>query len=80
VLIGVWAFALALYLATKVERAAGGVRPTLLEIWYRFPKFILGFIASSLIFSLILTPTLGVKQVDATLSSLRAWFAMASYP
>ncbi|NHV97950.1 MAG: putative sulfate exporter family transporter [Thaumarchaeota archaeon] len=81
VLIGVWAFALALYFATKVERAAGEVRPSLLEIWYRFPKFILGFIASSLIFSLLLTPTLGVKQVDATLSitsSLRSWwFAMA---
>ena len=81
VLIGVWAFALALYFATKVERGSGGSRPSLLEIWYRFPKFILGFIASSMIFSLLLIPTLGVEHVNATLgitTSLRGWwFAMA---
>jgi uncharacterized membrane protein YadS len=52
VLIGVIAFFVALYWVTKVERTAGQkVSP--MEIWYRFPKFVLGFIVASIIFSLI---------------------------
>jgi uncharacterized membrane protein YadS len=81
VLIGVWAFALALYFATKVERKSGEANPRLIEIWYRFPKFILGFIASSFVVSLFLVPVLGATSVDAIVGvtgGLRAWwFAMA---
>jgi uncharacterized membrane protein YadS len=52
VLIGVIAFFVALYWVTKVERTAGQkVSP--MEIWFRFPKFVLGFIVASIIFSLI---------------------------
>jgi len=51
VLIGVIAFFVALYFTTKVEVAETGQKLGAVEIWYRFPKFVLGFIAASLIFS-----------------------------
>ena len=51
VLIGVIAFFVALYFTTKVEVAETGTKVGAIEIWYRFPKFVLGFIAASLIFS-----------------------------
>lgn len=51
VLIGVVAFFIALYLSTRSER--GHQRPSLGIVWEKFPKFILGFVAASLIFSLL---------------------------
>ena len=52
VLIGVIAFFVALYWVTKVDRVPGQKVPAT-EIWHRFPKFVLGFIAASIIFSLM---------------------------
>lgn len=51
VLIGVIAFFLALYFTTKVEVEETGCHVGLSEIWFRFPKFVLGFIAASVLFS-----------------------------
>jgi uncharacterized membrane protein YadS len=52
VLIGVIAFFVALYWVAKIERVPGqAVSP--MEIWYRFPKFVLGFIIASIIFSIL---------------------------
>jgi uncharacterized membrane protein YadS len=56
VMIGVVAFAVAAYWCTKVERTPGvelGLGSALREIWYRFPKFVLGFVGASIVFSLI---------------------------
>ena len=50
VLIGVMAFFVALYFATKVEAEETGNKVGLMEIWYRFPKFVIGFIMASVIF------------------------------
>ena len=52
VLIGVTAFCVALYWTMKVDNQTGQ-KVGAMEIWYRFPKFVLGFIAASIIFSLI---------------------------
>lgn len=52
--IGVVAFLLALYFATVVERQ--GERPSPAVIWQRFPKFVLGFVAASLLFTFGLIP------------------------
>lgn len=49
VLIGVVAFLLALYFTTVVEKKKE--RPSAAIIWQRFPKFVLGFIVASLIFT-----------------------------
>ncbi|MFV1975649.1 MAG: YeiH family protein [Candidatus Scalindua sp.] len=53
VLIGIIAFGVAVYWVTKVETAETGVKPSAMEIWHRFPKFVIGFIFASVIFSLI---------------------------
>ena len=40
---GVWAFLLAIVWIRKVERRAGAVSVSPMEIWFRFPKFVLGY-------------------------------------
>jgi uncharacterized membrane protein YadS len=52
VLIGVIAFGVAVYWCAKVD-CVPGQKVSPMEIWYRFPKFVLGFIAASIIFSAI---------------------------
>ncbi len=52
VLIGVTAFGVAVYWCAKVE-CAPGQRVSWWEVWHRFPKFVIGFIAASVVFSLI---------------------------
>ena len=62
VLIGVLAFIIAVLWVTQVERDPNGPKPSPMEIWYRFPKFIVGFVVASLVFSFILTPAVGAEQ------------------
>jgi uncharacterized membrane protein YadS len=57
-----------------------------MEVWIRFPKFILGFIGASILFSFILSPLFGmlfegtgIKLVEtgvikAVTNPLRGWF------
>jgi uncharacterized membrane protein YadS len=52
ILIGLVAFVVAFIWVTRVERKAGH-RVGPMEIWHRFPKFVLGFIGASLLFSAI---------------------------
>ena len=68
VLIGVVAFTVAIFWITKVDRDPDAPRPSLMEIWYRFPKFILGFAAASLLFSFVLIPLLGRPEVSGILN------------
>jgi len=75
-LIGVMAFGIALYWATRVEPGSGD-RPQAVEIWNRFPKFVLGFIGSSVIVSFCLVPLMGADAVDRAIdvtSDYRNWF------
>lgn len=51
VLIGVVAFFIALYLSSRGEKG-GSQAPSLGIVWEKFPKFIIGFVAASLVFSL----------------------------
>lgn len=53
-LIGVVAFLLALYFTTVVEGRKD--KPSASIIWHRFPKFVLGFIIASLLFTFGLIP------------------------
>lgn len=43
VFIGVWAFLLAILWIRKVEKREGAVSVGAMEIWFRFPKFVLGY-------------------------------------
>ena len=63
-LIGVVAFLIAVYWVTRVEAREDRSTPNAMEVWYRFPKFILGFFAASVLFSFVLTPALGAARVE----------------
>ena len=76
ILIGVVAFLVAVYWVTNVERDKDNAQPAAMQIWTRFPKFILGFIGASLLFSFVLTPTMGEEAVTGILdltSDFRGW-------
>src|SRR5262249_36216395 len=79
ILIGVVAFGVAVYWVMLVERNDTGPRPGLMEIWYRFPKFVLGFIGASIVFSAIYSSgTAGNALTEAATAGtgeiLRGWF------
>ena len=79
ILIGVVAFCVAIYWVTRVERAAGGARPSAMEIWHRFPKFILGFVAASVVFSWLAgvvrrRRARGRRRLGHSGTTLRSWF------
>lgn len=80
VLIGFAAFLIAAWWIFKKKQAAGEggeEKHGLKIIWERFPKFVLGFIAASLLFS-FLVPADATRQVSGFLNSLRTiWFALA---
>jgi len=79
VLIGIAAFFIAAWWIWRKpnKENANNEKPSLKLIWERFPKFVLGFIAASLLFSFLI-PTGTSKQVSGILNSLRtAWFALA---
>lgn len=58
VLIGVVAFFIALYLSARSEGGKGIQRPSFGIVWEKFPKFILGFVVASAIFSILQTQDL----------------------
>lgn len=79
ILIGIVAFFVAVYWVAYVEQRADGARPSAMEIWYRFPKFVIGFVAASIAFSVIYSSgTRGEELTDAVIGGtskiLRGWF------
>ncbi|MET3025759.1 putative sulfate exporter family transporter [Flavobacterium sp. UW10123] len=79
VLLGLAAFAISIYWtythnqSSEVQKS----KPTLGVIWERFPKFVIGFIAASVVFSFFVAP----ETRDAIKESLKnlqgLWFALA---
>jgi uncharacterized membrane protein YadS len=76
ILIGIVAFLVAVYWVTNVEKSDSPTESATMQIWTRFPKFILGFIGASLLFSFVLTPMMGEEAVTGILdvtSDFRGW-------
>ncbi|TCT14232.1 putative integral membrane protein (TIGR00698 family) [Natranaerovirga pectinivora] len=74
VLIGIVAFAVAAFFTTVYEKDAEGKRTvSVKEIWIRMPKFILGFIGASLVFSFII-PGDSVSASLSVLNDYREFF------
>jgi uncharacterized integral membrane protein (TIGR00698 family) len=71
VLIGLAAFILSVVWTMK--GTATGEKVSLMEIWYRFPKFVLGFLTSSLLFSFVLSEAT-TKAIARPLQNLEVWF------
>lgn len=79
VLLGIAAFAISIYWTYTKNKSSEVIesKPTLRIIWERFPKFVIGFIAASLVFSFLVP----IEVRDATKDSLKnlqsIWFALA---
>ena len=77
-LLGVAAFALSVWWTVRGGAARDDQQPVSVSvIWERFPKFVLGFLTTSLVFSFMLTDGL-VDATGSVLKGLRTWlFALA---
>ena len=83
-LLGVVAVALTAYFAVRVERSAKSTtsaRPSAAQLWERFPKFVLGFLAASVIGTLYVTAvgSAAAKPVIATVNDLRTLFLILAF-
>jgi len=79
VLLGIAAFAISIYWTYTKKQDVEHVeqKPTLKVIWERFPKFVIGFLAASILFSFFLPGTI-VRDVKDSLKGLQGlWFALA---
>jgi len=79
VLLGFAAFFISIYWSYKgnLSEEQKEVKPSLGVIWERFPKFVLGFIGASILFSFVLAPET-VEPIKASLKSIQGlWFALA---
>ncbi|MEU8005271.1 putative sulfate exporter family transporter [Catellatospora sp. NPDC049111] len=80
-LIGIVAVALTAYFAFKVEKDADAQRPGLRQLWDRFPKFVLGFIAASAIGTWY-AGTVSAAEAKAhigVINDLRTWFLILAF-
>jgi uncharacterized membrane protein YadS len=75
-MLGLAAFALSVWWTFRTGSATGK-KPSASIIWQRFPKFVLGFVVASLLFSFALS----AEFVDSTKSLMKGlrtwWFALA---
>lgn len=80
-LMGVVAVALTAYFVLKVERVAGRPQPGVGELWRRFPKFVLGFVAASVITTWYLgtVPAAEGKEAVGVAGDLRVWFFILAF-
>jgi uncharacterized membrane protein YadS len=77
VLLGVAAFVISIYWTYSGQTDGKVEKPTLGVIWERFPKFVLGFVAASLIFSFLLSAE-KISAVKESLKSIQTlWFVLA---
>jgi uncharacterized membrane protein YadS len=79
VLIGIVAFLMALWATMSLDRREDpdAEKPSIMEVWYRFPKFVVGFILASFIVSFLVEPAYGnkaAKAVAKACKSYRSWF------
>jgi uncharacterized membrane protein YadS len=76
VLLGIAAFAISLYWAYR-KTSEARERPSLQVIWQRFPKFVIGFIVASLVFTFLVTPGALAGAKEGIKSMQMLWFVMA---
>lgn len=79
VLLGIAAFAISIYwsYAKSVDDETKREKPTLKIIWERFPKFVIGFVFASLLFSFFISPQTNALVKDSLKSLQGLWFVLA---
>ncbi|HMA87937.1 MAG TPA: putative sulfate exporter family transporter [Burkholderiales bacterium] len=78
--IGIWSFVFALISTVMWEKAETGRKPEAMEIWWRFPKFVIGFFVASILMTIV-TSSYSVADFNTQvrpnlilpLVSLRTW-------
>jgi uncharacterized membrane protein YadS len=73
ILIGFVAFLLALWATLSLEKKETGERPSFAEVWYRFPKFIVGFVVASIIITFFVASGAS-KAIESMCTAYRNWF------
>lgn len=77
IFIGVWAFILAIIWCTKIE-CKPGEKVQAIEIWHRFPKFVLGYAITFVILLIIALPaTTAVQPVEKQITPIKEEIAKA---
>lgn len=77
--IGIWCFILSIISITKWEKREDGTKVKASEIWYRFPKFVLGFFIASALLTILIssvspsTATVINTDVIAPIKDIRTW-------
>ena len=78
--IGIWAFVLAIVATTRWDRQEFGAKPNPAEIWWRFPKFVIGFLVASILitvaarsYSMTNYNKVVVPALVGPLKDLRSW-------
>ncbi|MFT3835148.1 MAG: putative sulfate exporter family transporter [Micropruina sp.] len=80
-LLGVAAILLTLYFTLRVDRGSSEQRPGAAAVWQRFPKFVLGFLAASVI-ATIYSASVPAAVSSATVgvaNDLRTWFLIFAF-
>ncbi|NJD27521.1 MAG: putative sulfate exporter family transporter [Chloroflexi bacterium] len=80
-MMGVVAVLLTIYFVMRVDRTPDSPRPGLGELWVRFPKFVLGFIAASIIgtwFVGAVAADTGTAAIGA-INGMRTWFLILAF-
>lgn len=78
--IGIWSFAWALVATLVWESKERGTKPDVREVWWRFPKFVIGFFVASLLMTMV-TNSYSIADFNSVvkpglilpLVSLRTW-------
>lgn len=79
VLLGIAAFAISVYWTINASKTAKTKEqaPGLKVIWQRFPKFVLGFVAASLLFSFFVPSNIIAATKDSLKNIQTLWFVLA---
>ena len=79
IIIGIAAFAISVYWTVNSSKTSINKEqnPGLKVIWERFPKFVLGFLAASLLFSFIVSPTAIASSKESLKNIQTLWFVLA---
>ena len=64
-------------LMRHINVASGGEKPGLMEIWVRFPKFVLGFVVASIFFSFFVSEANAAAVTNFTKGIRGWWFTLA---
>ncbi|MDR1056853.1 MAG: YeiH family protein [Prevotellaceae bacterium] len=83
VLLGIAAFIISIYWSYKQNKGRSlaktkyADKPSLKLVWERFPKFVLGFLGASLLFSFLINPVDNKPAMDTLKKMQGLWFALA---